>query len=145
MPNPFSFFQIPISFKVDKALLTQKFISIQKQHHPDTNPNNASTSLEASQNYQILTNPIKRGDTILEIFNINQNSHPTPPNFFPEILEITEQMLELSEDEAEEMVKNYKKKVLSFPEITELNIEEFTTCFIKYKYIAKAFQNSHGS
>lgn len=143
--NPFKVFNIPISFKIDEIFLEKSFVEMQKVHHPDVNTCNVKKSLEISESYHTLKDDITRGEAIIKIFNINPDTFSMPRNFFSEILEITEKMQDISENDARTMVSQEMKKIATITTITKNNINDFTEAFIRYKYIKKAFINVYGS
>lgn len=143
--NPFKVFNIPISFKIDETLLDKKFMEMQKAYHPDTNTSDVEMSFATSESYHALKNDITRGDIILKIFNIDQNTFPMPKDFFSEVLEITERMEEVSERDARIILGKEGTNIKRFDKITQQNINNFAKAFIRYKYIKKAFINAYGS
>lgn len=75
MANPFELFGINADFNLDTALLSQRYLELQKQYHPDNFATETETQkLQAVQNaaqindaYQILKNPIRRAEAILQL------------------------------------------------------------------------------
>jgi len=75
MFNPFELFALPVSFQLDLTQLSQQYLQLQKQLHPD----NFSTATEQQQRlalqkstqvndaYQILKDPILRAEAILSL------------------------------------------------------------------------------
>lgn len=75
MFNPFELFALPVSFQLDLTQLSQQYLQLQKQLHPD----NFSTATEQEQRlalqkstqvndaYQILKDPILRAEAILSL------------------------------------------------------------------------------
>ncbi|MFC0309092.1 Fe-S protein assembly co-chaperone HscB [Gallibacterium trehalosifermentans] len=75
MFNPFELFALPIKFEVDQAALSQQYLQLQKQLHPD----NFATATEQEQRlalqqstqvndaYQILKDPILRAEAMLSL------------------------------------------------------------------------------
>jgi Fe-S protein assembly co-chaperone HscB len=69
----FSMFQLAPSFKLDKSLLKQKFLSLQKLHHPDkahsaTHMNTSSS--EINKCFETLNSDIQRAKYILSENNL---------------------------------------------------------------------------
>ncbi|MGV6989071.1 Fe-S protein assembly co-chaperone HscB [Testudinibacter sp. P80/BLE/0925] len=75
MQNPFELFGIAVGFQLDTALLSQRYLDLQKQYHPDNfATESAAQQLAAVQQaaqingaYQILKNPIRRAEAILQL------------------------------------------------------------------------------
>ena len=75
MFNPFELFSLPVSFQIDPTQLSQQYLQLQKQLHPD----NFSTASEQEQRlalqkstqvndaYQILKDPILCAEAILSL------------------------------------------------------------------------------
>lgn len=143
--NPFKLFNIPISLEISERHLEETFIKMQKEHHPDANNSDTQKSLEISESYHILKNDISRGEAILLLFEINQDTFPMPQDFFPQIMSITEEMRELPKTDAKKIALDAKAHIINLGKISKENINLFTQLFIKYKYLKKAFINAHGS
>ena len=141
--NPFKTFNIPISYIIDSKMLHDKFIALQTNNHPDSIHGNINTSLDITIAYNTLKDDIKRGDAILDIYNIDQNNLNLPHNFFEDILLKTEQMLLMDKMEAEKILQEIHNQLTEFQSINEDNIERFAINFTKYKYIHRAFTNTH--
>lgn len=79
MQNPFTLFDMDITFNIDKQRLSTQYLKLQKQCHPDNFTTASSQQqLQAIQQaaqindaYQILKNPLKRAEAIFAL-NTNQ-------------------------------------------------------------------------
>ncbi|MGR3808504.1 Fe-S protein assembly co-chaperone HscB [Pasteurella testudinis] len=83
MQNPFELFNLAVAFHLDTALLSQRYLELQKQYHPD----NAATAAQQQQlaavqkaaeindAYQILKSPRRRAEAILAL-NWQQSLNP---------------------------------------------------------------------
>lgn len=143
--NPFEIFNIPVSFYIESHTLTKRFIELQKEYHPDSHTHSPQVAMDISTAYHTIKDDIKRGNSILEIFQINQDSIKLPDGFFQEILNVTEQMFAKTKDFAENLIELQQQKLKNIGDITKENIEEFSIEFTYYKYIKRAFINSYGS
>ena len=83
MNNPFALFDLPVAFQVDSALLNERYLALQKSHHPD-NFSAASAqeqrlaiqkSAEINDALRILKDPITRADSIIAI-NTGEAENP---------------------------------------------------------------------
>jgi len=141
--NPFDTFGIPISYIVNLKTLHDKFVALQAKHHPDSTSGDINTSLNVTTSYNILKDDIKRGDAILDIYKIDQNKLDLPHDFFEDILLKTEQMLLMDIVDAEKLLQETYEQLKEFKNINDDNIKRFAVNFIKYKYIQRAFTNTH--
>ncbi|TNG96307.1 Fe-S protein assembly co-chaperone HscB [Pasteurellaceae bacterium USgator11] len=75
MQNPFELFNLAVEFNLDTALLSQRYLSLQKAYHPDNFASSSSTeqlkavqyAAEINDAYQVLKNPIRRAEAILQL------------------------------------------------------------------------------
>lgn len=75
MNNPFALFDLPVQFQLDNVLLSERYLALQKQLHPDNVANgSAAEQLSAVQKsadvnaaLQTLKDPILRAEAIIEI------------------------------------------------------------------------------
>jgi hypothetical protein len=141
--NPFEIFEIPVSYIIDSKMLHSKFIASQIKYHPDSTFGDANTSLNITISYNTLRDDIKRGDAILAVYSVDQNSLILPHDFFEDILLKTEQMLLMDISDAEKLLQETHDELTEFKSINEDNIERFAVNFIRYKYIHRAFTNTH--
>ena len=83
MNNPFELFDLPVAFQVDSALLSERYLALQKSLHPD-NFSAASAqeqrlaiqkSAEINDALRILKDPITRADSIIAI-NTGETENP---------------------------------------------------------------------
>lgn len=86
MQNPFALFELPVEFKLDSARLSQRYLALQKQYHPDNFASqSAQQQLQAVQKaaeindaYQVLKSPLHRAEAILQLrLNQAQNIEET--------------------------------------------------------------------
>ncbi|KGQ70856.1 hypothetical protein A1D23_04395 [Chelonobacter oris] len=83
MQNPFALFGLDTEFTLDTALLSSRYLALQKQYHPDNfAAQSAQQQREAVQKaaqindaYQILKNPRRRAEAILQL-QLSENLNP---------------------------------------------------------------------
>ncbi|MDH2998019.1 co-chaperone HscB [Pasteurellaceae bacterium LFhippo2] len=74
MANPFELFDLPVQFQVDSALLSERYLALQKSLHPDNFSASSAQeqrmavqkSAEINDALHILKDPIKRAEAIIE-------------------------------------------------------------------------------
>lgn len=75
MTNPFALFDLPVQFQIDTALLSERYLALQKQLHPDNFSNSSSAeqlqavqkSAEINDALQVLKSPIRRAEAIIAL------------------------------------------------------------------------------
>ncbi|MDY5107015.1 MAG: Fe-S protein assembly co-chaperone HscB [Actinobacillus minor] len=75
MHNPFELFGLPVQFQIDQALLSERYLNLQKELHPDNFANSSSAaqlaavqkSADVNEALNVLKDPILRSEAIVEI------------------------------------------------------------------------------
>lgn len=106
--NYFEFYQIPISFKVEKAKLKKTFYLNSKKYHPDyftlEDEEKQTEILELStlnnKAFQTLSDFDKRMKYVLDLKGVLEveGKNQIPQSFLMEMMEINEQLMELEFD-----------------------------------------------
>ena len=106
--NHFELFDIPVSFFPDTAVVSKKYLMLQKKFHPDffanASPDEQAEALAqssmANKALQVLKDPSLVLPYILEInelLSANEN-YQLPPHFLMEVMDLNEQVMEVSDD-----------------------------------------------
>ena len=103
--NYFEFYDLPISFNPDQAVVKQKFYALSKKYHPDfyINEDQAKQDevLELStlnnKAFQVLKDPQKRLHYILKLKNqLNEEeNYALPQSFLMEMMDVNEALMDL--------------------------------------------------
>ena len=106
--NYFELFEIPVSIKIDKSTLAQKYFDIQKKYHPDffaqgTEAEQADAleqSSAANKALKIFKNEDETIKYVLQLKGLleEEEKYQLPPEFLMEMMELNE---ELSENRSE--------------------------------------------
>ncbi|MFC4261873.1 iron-sulfur cluster co-chaperone HscB C-terminal domain-containing protein [Ferruginibacter yonginensis] len=114
--NYYELFQIPVSPVVDKKLVAQQYIALQKAHHPDFFTNESDTDKETAlatsaainKGYQIFQQTDKTIEYFLQLQQIIEadEKYPLPPHFLMEMMELNEAI--------DEQNDTYNKQIASF-------------------------------
>lgn len=106
--NYFSFYNIPVSFQVNKKRLKRIFYANSKKYHPDfftlENEEKQSEILELStlnnEAYKTLSDFDKRMKYVLDLKGIlaEEGKNKVPPDFLMEMMDINEELMELQFD-----------------------------------------------
>jgi molecular chaperone HscB len=129
--NYFTFYDIPESFNVDENLVKRKFYELSKTYHPDFYINHSVEKqqeiLELStinnKAYQILSKPSKRLEYILQLrgHGIEGEKYQLPQDFFMQMMEVNEALMELEFDPDQSVLDRTKVQIDGIEE--ELNSE----------------------
>ena len=145
MIDYFALFSLNKSIIVDLQDLEQKYIELQRAHHPDTGQHNIDLNMSASINtgYRVLKNELERIDYLLSEIGVDLNAYKDKIDqaFLHRVLEDMEAINEEVAQENLKLMLNSKKqeKAQIFADIAfyfEKNmIDDMILAFIKYKYI----------
>jgi molecular chaperone HscB len=154
--NYFELFDIPVSLRVNTAVLAKRFFELSKQYHPDYFANSdAAVQAEALEKSALLNkawktfqNPDETIKYVLlrkELLE-EEEKYELPPDFLMEVLEINEQLMDAEESShlhawinelqteiyapVKEIVENYQDSTVSREEL--LQVKEY---YYKKKYL----------
>ncbi len=111
--NYFELFDLPVSFKIDKSKLAQKYFELQKKYHPDFFTQ--GTEYEQEQALEIssqLNKALKifkhEDDTIKYVLQLKglleeEEKYQLPPAFLMEMMELNEELSESSANQIKEL------------------------------------------
>lgn len=158
----FDLYQIPISLKIDKSLLTRKYYQLSKEYHPDNfslaDADAQTDSLDMSAKINsaktVLENADKRLEYILKEKGIivENEKYNLSPSFLGEMMDINEQLMELEFEKNDEILSSIKSElqskmdelfdsVESFFVMPELNLSSEEWNLLKDYYYKKKYIN----
>lgn len=118
--NYFELFDLPISFKIDKNKLQQRFYALSKKYHPDffslSNDEEKAGALEQSSYLNIAYKTLNNEDAIipyvLKLKNIykEDEKYTLEPAFLMDMMELNEGLMEANA----EQIKNYELRIMNF-------------------------------
>ncbi|HET8828675.1 MAG TPA: iron-sulfur cluster co-chaperone HscB C-terminal domain-containing protein [Pelobium sp.] len=127
----FKFYDIPVSFSPDQALVKKKFYALSKAYHPDFFVNESEEKqqeiLELStlnnKAFQTLSNSDKLLPYVLTLKDVlvDGEKYQLPQDFLMEMMEVNEGIMELEFDADEARLAEVNKNVDAFE--AELNAE----------------------
>lgn len=139
MTDYFAFYELPVSFNPDTALVKQKFYAMSKKYHPDFYINESEEKqaevLELStvnnKAYQVLTDPQKRLNYILELKGkVAEGEHYVlPQNFLMEMMDVNEALMDLQFDPDAKRLATLKNEVEAIEKGINDEILALTTAF----------------
>ena len=105
----FELYTLPVSFHVDEGQVKKKFYELSKKFHPDFYINESDEkqaeilelSTENNKAYQVLSNPLKRIEYVLQLNNlmVEGDKYQLPQDFLMEMMEVNETLMELEFDD----------------------------------------------
>jgi len=111
--NYFELFEIPVSFKVDKNILAQKYFALQKKYHPDfftqETEYEQAEALEASSQINKAFKTLKNEDEtlkyVLQLKGLieDDEKYQLPPAFLMEMMELNEELSENSQQQVSQL------------------------------------------
>jgi len=135
----FSFYDLPVSFSPDVALIKKKFYELSKKYHPDFYINEPEEKqqevLELStlnnKAYQVLSDPQKRLQYILELKElIHEGEHYVlPQSFLMDMMDINEVLMELQFEPDPSQLVELKNKIAEVEKGLLDDLERLTSHF----------------
>ncbi|MEI9959186.1 MAG: iron-sulfur cluster co-chaperone HscB C-terminal domain-containing protein [Ferruginibacter sp.] len=117
--NYFELFDLPVSLKVDKSLLANKYVALQKKYHPDffTQATEAeqAEALEISSQINKALKVFKNEDeTIKYVLQQKglleeEEKYQLPPEFLMEVMELNEEL----SDQSAQQVADFEQTIYS--------------------------------
>ena len=156
--NYFEFYQIPVSFKIDVALLKRKYFEFSKKYHPDffsqSNELEKENALEFStlntNAFNTLSDFDKRMKYILQQKNYLQpyEKFDLPKDFLMEMMELNEAIMEGDNlENCKTQIAIFEKNIFTKVEVifnaddlnnaTDKNFEEVKEFYFKKKYLLR--------
>ena len=137
--NYFEFYELPISFNPDQAVVKQQFYALSKKYHPDfyINEDQATQDevLELStlnnKAFQVLKDPQKRLHYILKLKNqINEEeNYALPQNFLMEMMDVNEALMDLEFEPDSSKIEDIKNQVNELEQNLAQELANLTATF----------------
>ena len=158
--NYFELFELPISFKIDRSKLAQKYFELQKKYHPDFfakgTEHEQEQALEISSQLnkalKIFKHPDQTIKYVLQLKELleEEEKYQLPPAFLMEMMELNE---ELSADSAKQIqeletalyhevapiIENYNDATVTTAAL--LKLKEY---YFKKKYLQRILDRLEG-
>lgn len=119
--NYFEIFGLPVAYDVDLGLLSDRFLELQKEVHPDRFASRTEQEKRLAMQWATLLNsandtlksPLKRAIYLLQLGGIELEDNPQlPPEFLMEQIELREQLEDIEESDANlDELDAFKKEV----------------------------------
>ena len=125
--NPFNTFNVPMSLNIDIKTLDFKYKTLLSEGVVSSD-----VAMDISNYYKALRNDFSRGEEILKIYEIDQDSVQLPDGFLEKIIDGMDvnELQNLSDEIYEEI-----KDIIVTKEVSK----DFSIKFMMYKYINKSF------
>lgn len=148
--NNFEILGLSICFKIEEKEVKSNFKMIQKQIHPDINPNFEELSSQVNEAKNTLLNPLLRGKYLLKLneFEVDEEETMKNPEFLMNEMEKREELESLSTLESIEKFvdkerMNYKLNEEKLENLFKLRLfSEALSVLNKMKYSEKALEEA---
>ena len=158
--NYFELFELPISFKIDRSKLAQKYFELQKKYHPDFfakgTEHEQEQALEISSQLnkalKIFKHPDQTIKYVLQLKELleEEEKYQLPPSFLMEMMELNEELSENSAQQIQELenqlyngvqtiIENYDDATASTADL--LKLKEY---YFKKKYLQRILDRLAG-
>lgn len=158
--NYFELFELPVSLKIDKGRLAQKYFELQKKYHPDfftqATEHEQEQALELSSQLNKALKILKNEDeTIKYVLQLKglleeEEKYQLPPAFLMEMMELNEDLSDNSaaqiagiekelHTEVEHILEDYNDAAVSTPDL--LKLKEY---YYKKKYLKRILDRLAG-
>lgn len=131
--NYFEFYGLPVSFRLDEALLRRRFYDNSRKYHPDlyatASPSEQAAALQRStfnnEAFQTLSDPDRRMRYILQMKGLlnEEEKQPVPQDFLLEMMDINEALMELEMSFDPERLKEVMSSVAKWERTLDEHIE----------------------
>ena len=139
--NYFELYNLPILYQVDEAQVKKKFYELSKNFHPDFHVNESEEKqqeiLELStlnnKAYQVLSNPLKRIEYILQLNNVmtEGDKYQLPQDFLMDMMDVNEALMEQEFDADPMVVDKIKNQVTDIEKSLFEELKQYTDIFDK--------------
>ena len=158
--NYFELFDLPVSFKIDKSKLAQKYFELQKKYHPDFFANGTeheqAEALEISSQLNKALKIFKNDDqTIKYVLQLKElleeeEKYQLPPAFLMAMMDLNEELSEDSVQQIEKLetalyseiqpiIENYNDATATIADL--LKLKEY---YYKKKYLQRILDRLEG-
>lgn len=151
--NYFELFELPVTIKIDKALLSQKYFALQKKFHPDfftqeTEFEQAEAlelSSQVNKAFKIFKTEDETLKYLLQIKGIleDEEKYQLPPDFLMEVMELNENLSENSATEIKQFGNSLHSDVKNIIEnyndttVTKEQLLQLKEYYFKKKYLQR--------
>lgn len=158
--NYFELFELPVTFKIDKSKLAQKYFELQKKYHPDFfaqgTEHEQEQALEISSQLNKALKTFKNPDqTIKYVLQLKElleeeEKYQLPPAFLMQMMELNEELTDNSAQQVQDLedqlysevkpvIENYDDATASQADL--LKLKEY---YFKKKYLQRILDRLEG-
>ena len=136
--NYFEFYELPVSFLLDEAVVKKKYLTLSKKYHPDFYINESEEkqreilqlSTLNTNAFQILSSFDKRMKYILELFgDLDEGKDKLSQSFLMEMMDINEELMELEFDADNSKLESIKHTIDAFENSLEEKVADSLKLF----------------
>lgn len=137
--NYFEFYDIREAFNVDESLVKRKFYELSKTYHPDFYINHSEEKQQEildlstinNKAYQVLSNPLKRMEYILQLHGQAQEGekYQLPQEFLMEMMDVNEALMELEHEPDSAVLNATETQIATITESLDSELTDLTNSF----------------
>jgi len=158
--NYFELFEIPVSIKIDKSTLAQKYFDIQKKYHPDFFAQGTETeqadaleqSSAANKALKIFKNEDETIKYVLQLKGLleEEEKYQLPPEFLMEMMALNEELSENSARQVADLEAQLYSEVAPIIEnyddgtVTNTQLLQLKEYYYKKKYLHRILDRIGG-
>lgn len=151
--NHFELFELPVSIRIDKALLNQRYFALQKKYHPDfftqeTEFEQAEAlelSSQVNKAYKAFKNEDETIKYVLQLKGLleEDEKYQLPPDFLMEVMELNENFSDESVEQVQQFGQNLHTDVKNIIEnyndatVTKEELLQLKDYYFKKKYLQR--------
>lgn len=151
--NYFELFELPVSIRIDKALLNQRYFALQKKYHPDfftqeTEFEQAEAlelSSQVNKAYKAFKNEDETIKYVLQFKGLleEDEKYQLPPAFLMEVMELNENFSDESVEQVQQFGQNLHTEVKNIIEnyndatVTKEELLQLKDYYFKKKYLQR--------
>lgn len=118
--NHFERFELPVSFELDTELLAARYRKLQQVAHPDNFVNASDkerlvalqTTTQINEAFQILKNPLTRGQYLLQLYQIDQETTGVVKgDFLIQQLDLREELESIKQQQQLEILSQFIARI----------------------------------
>lgn len=151
--NHFELFELPVTVKIDKSLLAQKYFALQKKFHPDFYTQQTELeqeealelSSQVNKAFKVFKNEDETIKYVLQLKGLleEEEKYQLPPDFLMEVMELNEnfsdnsaaQIQQFSESiylDVKNIIENYNDST-----VTQAQLQQLKEYYFKKKYLQR--------
>jgi molecular chaperone HscB len=151
--NHFELFELPVTIKVDKSQLAEKYFALQKKFHPDfftqqtefEQEQALEISSQVNKGFKVFKNEDETLKYVLQLKHLleEEEKYQLPAAFLMEVMELNENLSDSSAVEIEQFNKGIYAEIKNIIEnyndstVTQIQLMQLKEYYFKKKYLQR--------